>query len=278
VLGNELLTTFGGKGANQALAARRAGAQVTFIARLGQDNYGNAYAHYLRHEGLDTSALQWDTALPSGLALITVDSAGHNQIAVAPGANSALHSRTLQGIDGYFTPGQIVLTQLEIPLATVTMVLRRARAAGLTTVLNPAPAQALPARLSRYVDLLIPNEVEAAALCGQTVRTSQQARRAARLLQHMGYRIVVITLGQHGAVYTAEQDTVHLPGLKVPVKDTTAAGDTFVGYLTCALAEGQPLPEAIHLANAAAALAVTRPGAQPAIPTRRNVQQFLATL
>jgi ribokinase len=278
VLGNELLTTFGGKGANQALAARRAGAQVTFIARLGQDSYGNAYAHHLRREGLDTSALQWDAALPSGLALITVDSAGHNHITVAPGANSALHTRTLQGIDGYFTPGQIVLTQLEIPLATVTMVLRRAKAAGLTTVLNPAPAQALPGRLSRYVDLLIPNEVEAAALCGHTVRTPQQARRAARLLQHMGYRIVVITLGKHGVVYTVGQDTVHLPGLHVSVKDTTAAGDTFVGYLACALSEGQPLPEAVRLANAAAALAVTRPGAQPAIPTRHNVQQFLASL
>jgi ribokinase len=278
VLGHELLTTFGGKGANQALAARRAGAQVTFIARLGQDSYGNAYAHYLRHEGLDVSALQWDTTLPSGLALITVDSAGHNQITVAPGANSALQSRDLQGIDDYFMPGQIVLTQLEIPLATVTMVLRRARAAGLMTVLNPAPAQALPARLSRYVDLLIPNEVEAAALCRQTVRTPQQARRAARLLQHMGYRMVVITLGQHGVVYTAGQEAVHLPGLKVPVKDTTAAGDTFVGYLACALAEGQPLPAAVRLANAAAALSVTRPGAQPAIPTRHHVQQFLATL
>jgi ribokinase len=278
VLGSELLIAFGGKGANQALAARRAGAQVTFIARLGQDSYGNAYAHYLRREGLDTAALQWDAVLPSGLALITVDSAGHNQITVAPGANSALHSRGLQGIDGYFTSGQIVLTQLEIPLDTVTMVLRRARAAGLMTVLNAAPARTLPGRLSRYVDLLIANEVEAAALCGQTVRTPPQARRAARLLQHMGYRIVVITLGKHGVVYTAEQDTVHLPGLHVAVKDTTAAGDTFVGYLACALAEGQLLPEAVRLANAAAALAVTRPGAQPAMPTRHNVEQFLATL
>jgi ribokinase len=260
------------------VAARRAGAQVTFIASLGQDTYGQAYAHYLRREGLDIAALRWDTALPSGLALITVDSAGHNQITVAPGANSALHSRDLQGLDGYFTPGQIVLTQLEIPLATVTMVLRRARAAGLMTVLNAAPAQALPGRLSRYVDLLIANEVEAAALCGQTVRTLQQARRAARLLEHMGYRIVVITLGKHGVVYTAGQDTVHLPGLQVPVKDTTAAGDTFVGYLACALAEGQALPEAVRLANAAAALAVTRLGAQPAMPTRQNVQEFLATL
>jgi ribokinase len=278
VLGNALLTAFGGKGANQALAARRAGAQVTFIARLGQDTYGHAYAHYLRREGLDTAALQWDATLPSGLALITVDSAGHNQITVAPGANSALHSRDLQGIEGYFTPGQIVLTQLEIPLATVTMVLRRARAAGLMTVLNAVPAQARPGRLSRYVDLLIANEVEAAALCGQAVRTPQQARGAARLLQHMGYGIVVITLGEHGVVYTAGQDTVHLPGLQVSVKDTTAAGDTFVGYLACALAEGQALPEAVHLANAAAALAVTRPGAQPAIPTRHNVQEFLAAL
>ena len=278
VLGNALLTTFGGKGANQALAAHRAGAQVTFIAKLGQDDYGKAYAHYLRHEGLDTAALQWDATLPSGLALITVDHRGRNQITVASGANSALLPQDVQGIESRFRPGQIVLTQLETPLATVEMVLRGAKAAGLTTVLNPAPARPLPARLARYVDILIPNEVEAAALCGQTVRTLPQARQAARLLQHMGYHSVVITLGRHGAVYTAEHDIVHLPGLAVPVKDTTAAGDTFVGYLAGALAAGQALPVALGVANAAAALAVTRPGAQSAIPTRQEVQRFLDTL
>jgi ribokinase len=278
VLGDELLTTFGGKGANQALAAQRAGAQVTFIARLGQDDYGRAYARHLCHEGLDTAALQWDATLPSGLALITVDGHGHNQITVAPGANRALLPQDIQGIAGCFRPGQIVLTQLEIPLATVAVVLQRAKAAGLTTMLNPAPAQALPDCFTRYVDILIPNEVEAAALCGHIVRTPQHAYRAARRLQHLGYRIVVITLGKHGAVYTDEQDIVHLPGLHVSVKDTTAAGDTFVGYAASALAAGQPLAAALRLANAAAALAVTRAGAQPAIPTRQEVQRFLDTL
>jgi ribokinase len=277
VLGNELLTTFGGKGANQALAARRAGAQVTFIAKLGQDIYGQEYARYLRQEGLDTSALRWDAAQPSGIALITVDRRGHNQITVAPGANSALLPADLHLLEQHGLPGQVVLVQLETPLATVETVLRRAKAAGATTILNPAPARPLPVRLRQYVDILVPNEVEAAALCGQTVRTRQQAHSAARTLQRLGYRTVVITLGKHGAVYTAEQDTVHLPGRQVAVKDTTAAGDTFVGYLACALAEGQSLPDALQLANAAAALAVTRPGAQPAIPTRHDVLQFLAT-
>jgi ribokinase len=277
-LGNALLTTFGGKGANQALAAQRAGAQVTFIARLGQDSYGKAYAHHLRQEGLDTAALQWHATLPSGLALITVDRRGHNQITVAPGANSALLPEDVQEVEQYFTPGQVVLAQLETPLATVETVLRRAKAVGLTTVLNPAPARRLPARLRRHVDLLIANEVEAATLCRQSVRTLQQAHHVARQLQHRGYRIVVITLGKQGVIYTTGQDTVHLPGMEVPVKDTTAAGDTFVGYLACALAEGQSLPAALRLANSAAALAVTRPGAQPAIPTRQEVQRFLDTL
>jgi ribokinase len=277
VLGAALHTAFGGKGANQALAARRAGARVSLVAKLGQDRYGQDYAQHLRGAGLDVSGVRWDQAAPSGVALIAVDRQGHNQIAVAPGANSALTPGDLDGLEARFAPGQVLLTQLEIPLATVEAALRRARAAGLTTVLNPAPARPLPTRLRRLIDILIPNEVEAAVLCGRPAGTLRQARVAARLLHKAGYRTVIITLGKGGVVYTTEDGIVHLPACTVQAKDTTAAGDTFVGYLACALAEGQILPNALRLATAAAALAVTRLGAQASIPYRQAVQQFLAT-
>jgi ribokinase len=277
VLGAALHTAFGGKGANQALAAQRAGARVCLVAKLGQDRYGQDYAQYLRHAGLDISGVRWDPAWPSGVALITVDWHGHNQIAVAPGANSALTPDDLEGLEARFAPGQVLLTQLEIPLATVEAALRRAKAAGLTTVLNPAPARSLPTRFTRCVDILIPNEVEAAVLCGRPTGTLRQARVAARLLHKVGYRTVIVTLGKRGVVYTTEEGVRHLPACTVRAKDTTAAGDTFVGYLACAMAEGQTLPNALRLATAAAALAVTHLGAQASIPHRQAVQQFLAT-
>jgi ribokinase len=277
VLGAALHTAFGGKGANQALAARRAGARVSLVAKLGQDRYGQDYAQYLRREGLDVSDVRWDPASPSGVALIAVDRHGRNQIAVAPGANSTLTPDDLDGLEARFAPGQVLLTQLEIPLATVETALRRAKAAGLTTVLNPAPARPLPTRLTRLIDILIPNEVEAAILCGRPVGTLRQARVAARLLYQAGYRTVIITLGKRGGVYTTQEGVRYLPACTVQAKDTTAAGDTFVGYLACALAEGQTLPNALRLATAAAALAVTRLGAQSSIPCRQAVQQFLAT-
>jgi ribokinase len=276
VLGGELYTAFGGKGANQAIAAKRAGARVALLAKLGDDRYGRDYARYLRHEGIETSGLLWESALPSGVALITVDRRGQNQIAVAPGANAALIPDDLHGLDAYLTSVQVLLTQLETPLETVETAIRRAKAAGIITLLNPAPARRLPIRLARFVDFLIPNESEAAVLCGQPVGTLQQVRTAARLLHRQGYRTVIITLGKRGVVYTDEHRVIHLPGHMVQAKDATAAGDTFVGYLAYALAEGHILPDALKLANAAAALAVTRKGAQPSIPHRDELRHFPA--
>jgi ribokinase len=277
VLGKELYTAFGGKGANQALAAKRAGAQVSLLAKLGDDRYGQDYAHYLRREGLNVSGLQWTSAFPSGVALITVDRRGQNQITVAPGANAAWCPEDLHGSNALLTSAQVLLTQLEIPLATVEAALRSAKAVGLTTILNPAPARRLPTRLAHLVDILIPNESEAAVLCGRPIRTLRQARAAVRSLHQEGYRTVIMTRGKRGIVYTDTHRVMHLPCCTVHAKDTTAAGDTFVGYLACALAEGQALPKALRLANAAAALAVTRKGAQPSIPHRHEVQHFLAT-
>lgn len=277
VLGGALYTSFGGKGANQAVAAKRAGARTTLLASLGRDRYGQDYANHLRQEGLDITRLQWTSEAPSGVALITVDRRGQNQIVVAPGANGALQPDDLQAIKGVAASAQALLVQLETPLATVEAALRWAKAAGITTLLNPAPARRLPARFTRLVDLLIPNESEAAILCGKPVASLRQARVAADLLYERGYRIVVLTLGQRGVVYRDAQGMVHIPAHQVQMKDATAAGDTFVGYLACALAEERTLSEAVALANAAAALAVTRQGAQSAIPQRHEVQRFLAS-
>jgi ribokinase len=170
---------------------------------------------------------------------------------------------------------QVLVVQLESPLAPLEAALRQAKQAGLTTILNPAPARRLPSRLISLIDLLIPNEVEAAMLCGQPVRTLPQACKAAQRLRQMGYRTVIVTLGKQGLVYLDEHDPVHVPGIAVEAIDATAAGDTFVGYLACALAEGQTLANALALANAAAALSVTRPGAQPSIPWRQEVKRLL---
>lgn len=275
VQGDAVQTAFGGKGANQALAAKRAGAEVAFVGKLGEDNYGNDLDRFLRQEQVDMSATRRSPDLPSGVALITVDRKGHNQITVASGANGALTPEDLDGLAFQLAQSQVLVVQLENPLSAIEAALKQAKAAGLTTILNPAPARKLPARMARLIDYLIPNEVEAAFLSRQTVRTPKQAGQAALQLQQSGYHHVIITLGDQGLVYIHEGSPVHLPGQKVETVDTTAAGDTFVGYFACAVAERQALPDALALANAAAALSVTQLGAMPSIPRRRDVARFI---
>ncbi|MEE9147942.1 MAG: ribokinase [Candidatus Tectomicrobia bacterium] len=274
VLGTALQTACGGKGANQAMAAKRAGARVAFVGKLGRDSYGQSFAQHLRHEGVDLSGLRWTSELPSGAALIAVDRHGQNQIAVASGANAAFLPVDLDSLPDLLDSAQVLVVQLENPLPTVESALRQAKQAGVTTVLNPAPARRLPARLTPLIDVLVPNEVEAAMLCGQPVNTPRQAQAAARRLRRMGYHTVVITLGKHGLVYAGESDSMSIPGLEVQAVDATAAGDTFVGYLACALAEGKALLEALAFANTAAALSVTRAGAFPSIPLRQEVERL----
>ncbi len=277
VQGDAVQTAFGGKGANQALAAKRAGAEVAFVGKLGEDNYGNNLDRFLRQEQVDMSATRRSSDLPSGVALITVDRQGHNQITVASGANGALTPADLDGLTSQLAQSQVLVAQLENPLPAIESALRQAKSAGLTTILNPAPARELPVSMIPLIDFLIPNEVEAAFLSGLTVRTPKQAGQAALQLQQSGYHNVIITLGEQGLVYIDEGTTVHRPGQKVETVDTTAAGDTFVGYFACAMAEGHTLPDALALANAAAALSVTQFGAMPSIPQRRDVTRFMSS-
>jgi ribokinase len=229
-------------------------------------------ARFLRQAGVDISGVQWDTAQPSGMAFITVDSQGQNQITVASGANATLTPDDLDALPSLLATHQVLVTQLENPLDTVEAALQHAKHAGLTTVLNPAPGQHLPSRLASLVDFLVPNEAEATLLSGQPAQTPLQASAAVRALQQAGYATVIITLGKQGLVYAAaQQEPIHVPAIEVQATDATAAGDTFVGYFASALAEGQSLPNALALANAAAALAVTRAGAMPSIPHRQDI-------
>lgn len=278
VQGDAVQTAFGGKGANQALAAKRAGAGVGFVGKLGEDNYGNDLDRFLRQEQVDMSATRRSPDLPSGVALITVDRRGQNQITVATGANGALTPEDLDGLAPQLAQSQVLVVQLENPLPAIEAALKQAKAAGLITILNPAPARKLPSRMARLIDYFIPNEVEAAFLSGQTIQTPKQAGQAALQLQQSGYHNVIITLGHPGLVYIHEGDPVHLPGQKVETVDTTAAGDTFVGYFACTIAEGQALSDALSLANAAAALSVTQFGAMPSIPQRRDVARLMSNI
>jgi len=274
VLGGDLATAAGGKGANQAVAAARLGAPVTFVARIGTDMFGEQAAASLAREGLDLRYLVRDPNTPSGVALIVVDAAGQNQIAVAPGANRALSPADVAAAQPALAAARVMLLQLEVPLDTILAAARAGREAGLTVILNPAPAQPLPAALYPLVDYLTPNEHEAAALTGAA---GPEAAAAALLAR--GVRAVVITLGAAGALVAAADGMRRVPGYAVQAVDTTAAGDAFNGGLGVALVgagrHGDDLDAAVRYAHAVAALSVTRPGAQPSLPTADEVARFV---
>ncbi|MGH7394353.1 MAG: ribokinase, partial [Candidatus Methylomirabilales bacterium] len=245
VLGGGLLTSHGGKGANQAVAARRAGAAVTFIGKRGADGPGEAIARRLAEEGINTEGLLTDPGAPTGVAFIAVDPAGQNQIVVAPGANAALTVEDLLACRPLLKGGRVLLTQLETPIATVQEALTAGQAFGMATVLNPAPAAPWAPELFRAVDLLVPNEQEAALLADQPVRSVAEAEAAAARLLSFGCKAVLVTLGSQGALLLRPGGARHFPAFPVEAVDATAAGDAFCGALAAALAEGRALEEAV---------------------------------
>jgi len=275
LLGGEFSTAPGGKGANQAVAAARAGGRVALVARLGRDSLGDAALAGFRREGMDVSRVVRDGARPSGVALIFVGADGENSIGVAGGANQRLSPGDVAAAGRLIGRARVVLLQLETPLETVKAAARLARRAGADVILNPAPALALPDALLRQVSLLTPNETEASLLTGVRVTGAPSAARAARALLARGVRTVIVTLGAKGALVATRDGARVVPGFRVKAVDTTAAGDVFNGALAVRLAEGRPLLEAVRFAHAAAALSVTRPGAQPSIPTRREIRALL---
>jgi ribokinase len=271
ILGGTFLLNPGGKGANQAVAAARLGGKVTFIGKRGNDLFGNQTMGLLMREGIDTEYIVKDNDLPSGVALITVDSKGENSIVVAPGSNGNLNPEDLPTNLFEGCKYDILLLQLEIPLVTVEYAAGVAKNCGTKVILNPAPAQPLSDKLLRNIWLLTPNEVEAEALTGIVINDIRSAEKSARSLQARGVKNVIITLGETGAFVMAESFSGMIPGIKVNTVDTTAAGDVFNGALAVALAEDMELKEAVLFANKAAAISVTRLGAQTSAPFRNEI-------
>ena len=269
-LGGEFLVAAGGKGANQAVAAARAGGLVTFVACVGDDVFGRAAPAAFRRERIDTRFVRVVRGAASGVALIMVDARGENLISVASGANSLLSPADVDRAEKAIAAADCLVVQLETPLSAVKRALELARRHGVLTLLNPAPAQTLPRGILRLVDVLTPNRTEM-----QRLTTATDLRKGAERLRKAGVGAVVLTLGGEGAIVFDGKET-RVGAFKVKAVDAVAAGDCFTGALAVALAEGKPLADAVRFASGAAAISVTRHGAQPSLPRRGEIDVFLA--
>lgn len=275
VLGSDFHTFPGGKGANQAVAAARLGADVTMLGKVGRDDFGDSLVQNLGANGVDTSRVLRDPAAPTGTAAITVESSGQNTIVVVPGSNFQLAPEDILAHRDLIGESDILLMQLEVPLATVQKAAEIARSVGVRVILNPAPARELPEELLTLVDVLVPNETEAAMLSGIMVQTPEDLRAAAGVLQRKGVEQVLITLGAEGALLVDSAQERQIKAYPVKAVDATAAGDAFIGAYAAALAQGLPPGDALRWSAAAGALAVTRKGAQSSLPSRKELEQFL---
>jgi ribokinase len=275
ILGGEFFLFPGGKGANQAVAAARLGGNVIFIAKVGNDIFGEQALQQFKREGIITDYIAKDPDRPSGVALITVDSKGENTIAVAQGSNGALSSDDVQKAESEFEKSDIVLTQLETPLQTILHVAKLVGKFQKRLILNPAPGMKLPDDLFPSLYLITPNESETEVLTGISVRDNSSIKRAAEKLKEMGVANVIITLGSEGAYLYNDAGGKHIPTKKVKAVDTTAAGDVFNGALAVALSENRTLEQAAEFANHAAAISVTKMGAQASAPYRKELMNNL---
>jgi ribokinase len=269
-----LLVNHGGKGANQAVAARRLGADVRLIGCVGEDASGREVRAALGAEGVGTAGLMASAAAATGTALIIVDREGRNQIAVAPGANRALTPEHLRGRGDDFAWAEVVVVSCEVPLVTVRAALELARGRGIATILNPAPVPDAGLDFLDLVEYLTPNAGEAARLSNVRGDDDAALARAAEALRARGARCVLVTLGERGVLACSGGEPRRVPAPSVAAVDTTAAGDAFNGALAVALTEGRALPAALRFANAAAAIACTRRGAQASLPTRHEVERL----
>jgi ribokinase len=270
IIGTDFRTFPGGKGANQAVAAARLGGKVRMIGRVGSDEFGNTLISTIKAAGVDTNYIQQDGDAATGVALITVDHTGQNTIVVAPGANGRLSAEDISTAEDAFINADSLVMQLEIPLSVVKRSMELASLHGLQVILNPAPAQKLEPDFLSRVDYLIPNQNELTMLTGL-----DSIPLAINQLMTWGIKNVIVTLGGDGVLFTENGKQVHIPAHDVPVIDTTAAGDAFVGAFAVATVEGLPLRQAVAWGNAAGALAVMTAGAQPSLPTREIFTQFL---
>ncbi|ELY4034909.1 ribokinase [Cronobacter sakazakii] len=275
VTGSQYQVAFGGKGANQAVAAGRSGADIAFIACVGEDDIGERIRQQLSLDNIDVAPVSVVAGESTGVALIFVNGEGENVIGIHAGANAALTPERVNAQREKIANARALLMQLESPVESVIAAARIAHENQTTVILNPAPARALSDDLLALVDIITPNETEAEKLTGVKVSDDESAAQAAAVLHQKGIETVIITLGSRGVWLSVNGEGQRVPGFRVKAVDTIAAGDTFNGALMTALLEGTPMLEAIRFAHAAAAIAVTRPGAQPSVPWRDEIDGFL---
>lgn len=275
VIGKQYQIAFGGKGANQAVAAGRAGADIAFIACVGADDIGERIRQQLQQDRINTAPVETVADESTGVAMIFVNGEGENNIGIYSGANAALTPARVAQHQQVIADADALLMQLESPLESVLAAAKIARAQQTQVILNPAPATALSDELLALIDIITPNETEAEILTGIAVKSDEDAARAAAALHAKGIATVLITLGRRGVWLSEQGNSVRIPGFSVQAIDTIAAGDTFNGAFITARLEGVAMHDAVRFAHAAAAIAVTRPGAQPSVPWRTEIDAFL---
>jgi len=278
IIGSDSHMIFGGKGANQAIAGKRAGGDVLFIAKVGADAYGKDMIQHFVKEGLPTATIITDSNHSTGVAQIWVSDKGENSIVVAPGANGQLLPSDIDNHIDEILKAEVVLLQLETPLETVSHILQKCKDSNLKTILNPAPATALNQDLLKGLYLITPNETEASILTGVVVKDVQSAKEAAQILLEMGVQNVIVTMGCQGCLLLNNEGHKQYPAIPSEVRDTTAAGDVFNGVLAAFLTLGKTLDESIKGATAAASISVSRLGAQPSAPFANEIKEVLSTL
>ncbi|KAF0817525.1 MULTISPECIES: ribokinase [unclassified Cytobacillus] len=275
VIGSNFSKFPGGKGANQAVAAARLGADVTMAGKVGSDPFGDEFIVTLKNEGINTENILCDSKYPTGVGSITLEESGNNRIVVVPGANLHYDLQELNRIKGLIQNAELLIVQLEMDLSMIEQAVAYASGVQVPVILNPAPAQKLSERLLEKVTYLTPNETEVEILTGIKILTLEDAEIAGKVLLDKGVQNVVITLAEKGSLIVNKNDIIHIPSYKVQPVDTVAAGDAFNGALAVGIVNKKPLQEAVEFANAVGALAVTREGAIPSLPNKAEVENFL---